>query len=357
MSLDVLNPVSLKKLKGIGGFTYVDESNMDNQNFWKSRLVIKNDIINGVWEQLTPGGFNVDNRAVAVYNNSMYFLHDGGSTTAITKYNFATEQYTPFTLSGDTLPDDINYGYCYNDNNLWIYGGNGSAATYFSDKFYHIDMLSGVVTKLPSPDNNTTYGKHKNRRNLQCVYYDGIIYVIGGAYDRDPTWEDVKSTNAMLRYNVLTGSWMTRVDLDVTRQEHSSYVINGIIYNVGGTYGTSVYRYPRSNVESYNISTGQIKSGSTDPRDYPIPIGDHSWVQYRNKAYVMGGETTGDALVYDVRRYDPVTNIWTDMPRPPISFSWGEAAEYNDSFYIHGNNSFWRFQSIEQSDFAVERIY
>ena len=140
---------------------------------------------------------------------------------------------------------------------------------------------------------------------------DGKIYALGGRATETLTTE----------YDPLTDTWTTKAPMPTARFTHSTSVVDGKIYVIGGI--RAVYTSPLSIVEEYDPVTDSWTTKA------PVPTARHTHASavVDGKIYVIGGGGSS-ALWGSFRRavevYDPTTDTWTkkaDMPTARIMFS------------------------------------
>ena len=140
---------------------------------------------------------------------------------------------------------------------------------------------------------------------------DGKIYAIGGR----------ATETLMTEYEPLTDTWTTKAPMPTARFCHSTSVVDGKIYAIGGV--RAVYTSPLSIVEEYDPVT------DTWTTKAPMPTARHTHASavVDGKIYVIGGGGSS-ALWGSFRRtveaYDPITDTWSkkaDMPTARIIFS------------------------------------
>jgi N-acetylneuraminic acid mutarotase len=140
---------------------------------------------------------------------------------------------------------------------------------------------------------------------------DGKIYALGGRATETLTTE----------YDPLTDTWTTKTPMPTARFCHSTSVVDGKIYVIGGI--RAVYTSPLSIVEEYDPVTDIW----TTKTRMPTARHSHASAVVDGKIYVIGGGGSS-ALWGSFRRtveeYDPLTDTWSkkaDMPTARIFFS------------------------------------
>ncbi len=107
------------------------------------------------------------------------------------------------------------------------------------------------------------------------------------------------------------GTWTKKADMPTRRLCHSTSVVDGKIYAIGGGY--SIDGPPLRTVEEYDPVTDTW----TKKRDIPTARFTHSASVANGKIYVIGGAVQKAVSCATVEEYDPATDTWTtkaDMP-------------------------------------------
>ncbi len=119
-------------------------------------------------------------------------------------------------------------------------------------------------------------------------------------------------------------TWTTVADMDVPRYQHSTCVVNGKIYSIGGeTIGNGCNAPGSKSVEEYDPSTDIW----TIKEDMPTGRQGLSISAVDGKIYAIGGgPLTCSGELSKVEEYGPATNIWTtkrsmQVPRTGLSTS------------------------------------
>lgn len=153
------------------------------------------------------------------------------------------------------------------------------------------------------------------REGAICFSLNGKIYWGGGT--------ETSQTSAMsdfYEYDPATDKWKQLNNMPEERLYGISFVINGKGYiGLGKTSGSgnsaylsSLYEYDASSDNwtkktSLNIGTGGV--GLTDSKVFVV----------NNKAYVLGGTTSGFGNYGTLHEYDPAADTWTEKAGYPVS--------------------------------------
>jgi N-acetylneuraminic acid mutarotase len=121
-------------------------------------------------------------------------------------------------------------------------------------------------------------------------------------------------------------TWTQKADMPITKLQHSTNVVGGKIYSIGGWNAIGEWN-PQwdalKRVDEYDPSTDTW----TRKADMPTARGYTSTCVVNEKIYVIGGDAglePPDLCIPTVEVYDPVTDTWTrkaDMPTRRFWFS------------------------------------
>lgn len=150
------------------------------------------------------------------------------------------------------------------------------------------------------------------RRDFSTSVVNGIIYAIGGVETRITTAgaEATQHLSTVEAYDPTTDTWTTKTDMPTRRGWLSTSEVNGIIYAIGGYFGSA-----RSDVEAYDPATDTW----TKKANIPTARDAFSTSVVNGIIYAIGGWLSGSIYTSAVEAYDPATNTWTkkaDMPTP-----------------------------------------
>jgi N-acetylneuraminic acid mutarotase len=142
-------------------------------------------------------------------------------------------------------------------------------------------------------------------------------------------------------------SWTTVAPLPTARGGFAVAVVNGRIYAIGGSTGTSTFNVN----EMYTLGTNTWTS------EAPMPTArtDCAVAVYNNEIYVIGGEV-GGGYVGNNEVYDPATNTWqteASMPTPRADLS---ANVVDGKIYLIGGGEYSNTSPF-YSETDVNEIY
>jgi len=161
---------------------------------------------------------------------------------------------------------------------------------------------------------------------------DGKVYAIGGA---GPVYE---ALHRVEEYDPTTDTWMARSDMPTARQGLSTSVVNGKIYAIGGFSSSSdsyIFVETFSTVEEYDPATDTWTSRSP----MPTARGWHSANLVDGKIYIIGGSegpSPDRNHVLTVEVYDPGTDTWSQKGDMPKYRAAGSSSVVDGKIYLIG---------------------
>ncbi|KAL1132354.1 hypothetical protein AAG570_010310 [Ranatra chinensis] len=219
------------------------------------------------------------------------------------------EVYDPMTNTWSKIASMVvprcEFGLCVVDGDLYALGGfvgediGGSIEKY--DSILDEWCLQG---ELPEP-----------RFSMGVVSYEGLIYIVGGCTHRRRHIED------LLCLNPVTGEVKSLAPMHEPRSQIGVAILEGYLYVVGGINRDHVGLRA---VERYSFEQDKwsyicsLKTGRASP----------AVASAAGCLYVMGGNLTHEVNFYraqvtitSVEMYDPVRNVWDEVPALPESRS------------------------------------
>jgi len=166
------------------------------------------------------------------------------------------------------------------------------------------------------------------RFGLSTSVVDGKIYAIGGMSLLGNAYSTVEM------YDPVADTWTKKADMPTARGRGvSTSVVNGKIYAIGGMLSRTEGIYwtrGSSAVEEYDPATDTW----TRKANMPMERGYHSSSVVNGKIYVVGGQVHTDkwAMCTTVEEYDPATDTWStiaDMIPIPVVLSYFESCSNN----------------------------
>ena len=162
------------------------------------------------------------------------------------------------------------------------------------------------------------------RMGASAVSYENEVYVIGGVYKAGP-WIDLTTID---KFDNKSNQWVELTDQVVGRHYHTTEVINGIIYIIGGR---GINDSNVETVQAYNISTNTLSTMA------PLSISRRQMnsVVYEGKIYVVGGDTHAAGHTGAVEVYDPSSDSWSNLSPMPTAREC-DIALVGDKIYAFG---------------------
>jgi N-acetylneuraminic acid mutarotase len=170
-----------------------------------------------------------------------------------------------------------------------------------------------------------------------CVV-DGIIYAIGGGLRYGQG-----ALGTVEAYDPITNTWTTKSEMPTARQAPAASVVNGKIYVIGGGESPSATNYNGAEV----FNTVEEYDPVTDTWSAKSPMSTARWSHsasvINDKIYIIGG-AEADCYPFDIgcaitsiETYDPAKDTWSVVngatPRPMMNHS---AVVLDEKIYIIG---------------------
>lgn len=196
------------------------------------------------------------------------------------------------------------------DGKLYVIGGQvydpDRGSWYYTSSTWILDLASGTWTQ------GSDY-PYPTRSEASAVALDGYIYLVGGWTNTPVAGGDTYSLDQLNRYDPLTDEWTEMESMNQSRDACAVAVLDGKIYAAGGYFGSNFgYEY---------LSSAEVYDPITDLwSDLPeLPYVAGWWpvgATVDGKFYVMGGYGGNErgGSIYDqndVAEYEPVSNTWT----------------------------------------------
>ncbi|WP_160646733.1 M56 family metallopeptidase [Chengkuizengella marina] len=185
------------------------------------------------------------------------------------------------------------------DGKIYVVGGSR-----YNDQGY--EYLSSLEMYDPQKDRWIELASmNQARHNHTTGVIDGKIYVVGGSRynDNNQAYEFLSSLEM---YDPQKDRWIELASMNQARGYHTTEIINGKIYAVGG-YGSD--SNVLSSLEVYDPQTNtwtELNSMSDARVKFAIEV-------IQGKIYVVGGKNNNSDYLFSSEVYDPETNIWTKL--------------------------------------------
>ena len=203
------------------------------------------------------------------------------------------------------------------------------------------EELPTVEMYDPATDTWTQKADMPTPKKTQTCVVDGKIYAIGGW----STANEQSQLETVEVYDPATDTWAKAQSMNHARCSAGISVVNGEIYAIGGIgwppnrdqSGRHLSSLYLSNVEVFNPKTNRWR----ERREMSVPKAAHSTSVIDGKIYVMGGhlqEGEKSKTLSAIEIYDPATDRWTQESDMLIGKS-GHATEVVDGqIYIFGED-------------------
>ena len=185
------------------------------------------------------------------------------------------------------------------------------------------------TTKAPMPT---------ARSGLAIGVVGDVLYAVGGVQGDAIIGSGNKDVAYVEAYDPATGAWTSKANLPTARSWLGVGVVNGVLYAVGGAFGTAVEAYePATDTWTPKAPMPTARSG--------LAVGVVNGV-----LYAIGGDNSSGFLS-TVEAYDPVTNTWTTKAPMATARSGLAVGVVNGLLYaVGGNGSSGLLATVEVYD-------
>ncbi|MFB0554869.1 MAG: kelch repeat-containing protein [Phycisphaerae bacterium] len=175
---------------------------------------------------------------------------------------------------------------------------------------------------------------------------NGKVYVIGGSTSEP----DSKALSTVEEYDPVTNTWTRKADIPIARTNMigSSAVVDGKIYVIGGDDNTT---WGSPTVYKYNPSTDTW----TRKADMPTPRWCLATRAVDGKIYAIGGAPNSITGLNVVEQYDPATDTWMRKANMPTGV-WGLCACVVDGkiYALGGRPGYSAIPNVQEYDPATD---
>ncbi|MCL1977724.1 MAG: hypothetical protein FWG55_06480 [Candidatus Bathyarchaeota archaeon] len=182
---------------------------------------------------------------------------------------------------------------------------------------------------------NTKAPMTQVRTGLGVVAVEGKIYAIGGYTDEVYTGMNNGYTGINERYDPKTDTWTTMMSMPTPRRNFAIAAYQGKIYCIGGEAAYDETGSPMlcGVTEVYDIATNSWSTKASIPISM---VGSQGYFVGSVKGHVADGKIF--VIAYSsLYMYDPVADIWTNKPNPPLFFAECVSAVADDKIIYAGN--------------------
>lgn len=189
-----------------------------------------------------------------------------------------------------------------------------------------------VIEYDPAKDKWTIKSSLPNPMAVHCsAVVNGKIYVFGGLDAADNT------VRSVFEYDPASDKWAQKTDMPTARCFASASMVNDKIYVIGGSNGALGVggEHALATVEEYDPATDTW----TAKADMLTVRGIHTSGVVNGRIYVIGGAEAPFKLTPEVYKYDPMKDRWesaANIPTPRIYLS---ASEVNGRLYAIGGQT------------------
>ena len=218
------------------------------------------------------------------------FGHESEELPTVEMYDPATDTWTQKA----DMPTPRKTKTCVVDGKIYAIGGWSTANEQ--------SQLETVEVYDPATD---TWAKSQSMNRARCSaaisVVNGEIYAIGGIGwppNRDKSGRYLSNVEV---FNPKTNQWQERTEMSVPKAAHSTSVIDGKIYVMGGYFQEERKLNRLSTIEVYDPATDRW----TQESDMLIGKFGHATEVVDGHIYILGGRAVGKGLLTSVEVYAP----------------------------------------------------
>lgn len=300
MSLNILNPVILKKIKPKGGFCAVNPADIDNNLF--VRVSHDFGLEMDAWDRLSDYPVDVYFNDGFVYGDGYYVIggadYSGNGSSSIFFYNITNDTWT--NIGSYDTPIHSHTVTHASDGRVYIIGGfNGSPLN--TVKSASVNDLLTWTDLSPIPGS-------KVRHRHSAFEYNGKIYIYGGY--SDSSWNNPTTFRYDIDvYDISSDTWTTGVGYN------NSFFVNEAIAIGNLMYVPSFLNDPSDtvmDVRVFNLDTYQwyvINPNSSKPSARYL----HSLITHGDNLYIFGGKDRFNNTLSEAWVFNTNTRIWNPL--------------------------------------------
>ena len=223
------------------------------------------------------------------------FGHESEELPTVEMYDPATDTWTQKA----DMPTPRKTKTCVVDGKIYAIGGWSTANEQ--------SQLETVEVYNPATD---TWAKAQSMNRARCSaaisVVNGEIYAVGGIgwppnYDQSGRYLSSLYLSSVEVFNPKTNQWQERTEMSVPKAAHSTSVIDGKIYVMGGYFQEERKLNRLSTIEVYDPATDRW----TQESDMLIGRSGHATEVIDGHIYILGGSAVGKGLLTSVEVYNP----------------------------------------------------
>jgi len=223
-------------------------------------------------------------------------------------------------------------GTCLGDNNSFLLFGGSNGERYLADT--HIFSLDTLEWK----EVQTNGIKPPARSRHSATLANGKIYIFGGS-DQHTTF------NSIYILDIKTMKWSIpncKGDIPPPSWGHTSTLHNNSIYFYGGNDGQRMLN--TLNILDLDTHTWRVNVATTSIGPAPSARVGHSFVEYRDSFFLMGGGNA-DKILNDCFVLNPTTLVWKHFSgdNPPPQRCAHSTEIYQSMVYVYGGTDGTRY--------------
>ena len=251
----------------LDGYIYLSKGakiNQDNTTTSRTKDLIRYDIANDSWTEMTSELIKLMYGNTEIYNSKVYLLNGdiiGGLNDSVEVFNLVTNKRSKLNIV-NPYPMEQNGSDIWNFHNIIFFGGkdeNGQCTDKIV-KFNLNDESFEIIGNLPFPICNT-----------KGEIIDDKLYIIGGYLGSEVS-------DKILVYNLNNNLWEDPITISVSISAHTTSKYNGKIFIRGDYNIKNLFAVFDTNNKSFRI----VESDAIDSRHLMSEIVD-------GKFYVLGG--------------------------------------------------------------------
>lgn len=185
---------------------------------------------------------------------------------------------------------------------------------------------TNAVSEFPAPESRWTVldDLPDSRSGMAGVFYEGIVYLIGGENDDE-------ISGSVLAYDSSQHRWESKAEKPTPVTAAGAALLGEKIYIPGGM---TTPQAPTNVLEIYDPRTNQWESGAS----MPVALGGYSLVPFEGKLILFGG---WDGADYSSRilMYDPAEDRWIERAGMKEPRAFASAAMLGSKIVLAGGQN------------------